>query len=115
MATPMRSTEFRSVVEPILNEIFDGVYEQRADEWRQVFKDRKGIQRAYHEEPVLYGFPAAPEIPDGNPVTYQSGGVLFVYRYVYRVYGLAFALTKILVEDGDHIQIGIVRHLLQHR
>ena len=115
MATPMRSTDFRSVVEPILNEIFDGVYEQRADEWRQVFKDRKGIARAYHEEPVLYGFPAAPEIPDGNPVTYQSGGVLFVYRYVYRVYGLAFALTKILVEDGDHIQIGKIysEHLAQ--
>ena len=32
MATPMRSTDFRSVVEPILNEVFDGVYEQRADE-----------------------------------------------------------------------------------
>ena len=37
MATPMRSTDFRSVVEPILNEVFDGVYEQRADEW--VFYD----------------------------------------------------------------------------
>jgi len=79
MPVPMRSTDFRSVVEPILNEIFDGVYEQRADEWRQVFKERTGIKRAYHEEPVLYGFPAAPEIPDGNPVTYNSGGVLFIY------------------------------------
>jgi len=29
MATPMRSTDFRSVVEPILNEVFDGVYNQR--------------------------------------------------------------------------------------
>ena len=115
MADPMRSTDFRSVVEPILNEIFDGVYDQRADEWRQVFKERPGIKRAYHEEPVLYGFPAAPEIPDGTPVTYQGGGVLFIYRYVYRVYGLAFALTKILVEDGDHIQIGKIysEHLAQ--
>ena len=25
MATPMRSTDFRSVVEPIMNEVFDGV------------------------------------------------------------------------------------------
>ena len=115
MATPMRSTDFRSVVEPILNEIFDGVYKQRADEWKQVFKQRTGIKRAYHEEPVLYGFGAAPEVPDGNPVTYQSGGVLFIYRYVYRVYGLAFALTKVLVEDGDHIQIGKIysEHLAQ--
>ena len=115
MAAPMRSTDFRSVVEPILNETFDGVYEQRADEWKQVFDERKGIPRTYHEEPVLYGFGAAPELPDGMPVTYQSGGILFNQRYVYKVYGLAFALTKVLVEDGDHIRIGqtYAKHLAQ--
>jgi len=115
MATPMRSTDFRSVVEPILNEVFDGVYTQRADEWKQVFDERKGIPRNYHEEPVLYGFGAAPELPDGMAVTYQSGGVLFLQRYLYKVYGLAFALTKVLVEDGDHIRVGqtYAKHLAQ--
>lgn len=115
MATPMRSTDFRSVVEPILNEVFDGVYNQRADEWKMVFTESKGIARNYHEEPVLYGFGAAPELPDGMPVSYQSGGVLFIQRYLYKVYGLAYALTKILVEDGDHIRIGstYAKHLAQ--
>ena len=115
MAVPMRSTDFRSIVEPILNEEFDGLYNQRADEWKQVFTERQGIPRNYHEEPVLYGFGAAPELPDGMPVTYQSGGVLFNARYVYKVYGLAFALTKVLVEDGDHISIGqtYAKHLAQ--
>jgi len=114
-AVPMRSTDFRSIVEPILNEEFDGIYDQRADEWKQVFSERRGIPRNYHEEPVLYGFGAAPELPDGMPVTYQSGGVLFNARYVYKVYGLAFALTKVLVEDGDHISIGqtYAKHLAQ--
>jgi hypothetical protein len=111
----MRSTDFRSVVEPILNETFDGVYDQRADEWKMVFREQKGIPRNYHEEPVLFGFGAAPELPDGMPVTYQSGGVLFLQRYLYKVYGLAFALTKVLVEDGDHIRIGqtYAKHLAQ--
>lgn len=115
MSAPMRSTDFRSVVEPILNEIFDGVYNQRADEFKAVFDIRNGIKRNYHEEPVLYGFGAAPELPDGMPVTYQSGGVLFNKRYVYKVYGLAFALTKVLVEDGDHIRMGTTyaKHLAQ--
>lgn len=115
MANPMRSTDFRGIVEPILNEEFNGVYDQRADEFAQVFKEFKGIARNYHEEPVLFGFGAAPELPDGMPVTFQSGGVLFIQRYVYRVYGLAFALTKVLVEDGDHIRIGqtYARHLAQ--
>jgi len=115
MATPMRSTDFRAVVEPILNKSFDGVYDQRKDEWKQVFEEITGIPRAYHEEVVQYGFGAAPELPDGMPVTYQSGGVLFIQRYLYKVYGLAFALTKVLVEDGDHVRIGqtYAKHLGQ--
>lgn len=115
MAAPMRSTDFRSVVEPILSEVFDGVYDQRKDEWSRVFREEQGIPRNYHEEPVLYGFGAAPQLPDGSPVTYQQGGVLFLKRYVYNVYGLAFALTKVLVEDGDHVRLGqtYAKHLAQ--
>lgn len=115
MSNPMRSTDFRAVVEPILNEVFDGVYDQRKDEWKAIFNEVTGTPRGYHEEAVLYGFGAAPELPDGMPVTYQSGGTEFVQRYQYRVYGLAFAITKVLMEDGDHIQIGknFSRHLAQ--
>jgi hypothetical protein len=115
MSAPMRSTDFRSIVEPILNECFDGIYDLRADEWSKVFKEENGMPRNYHEEPALYGFPAAPELPDGAAVTYQQGGVLFMKRYVYKVYGMAFALTKVLVEDGDHIRIGqtFAKHLAQ--
>lgn len=115
MSAPMRSTDFKAIVEPILNKAFDGIYEQRKDEWKQIFKEPDGIKRAYHEEPVLYGFGAAPELPDGMPVTYQQGGVLFQKRYTYKVYGLAYALTQVLVEDGDHISIGTIyaQHLAQ--
>jgi hypothetical protein len=115
MAAPMRSTDFRSIVEPILNQAFDGVYDQRQDEFKEFMLVEDGIPRSYHEEPVLYGFGAAPQLPDGQPVTYQQGGVLFIQRYVYLVYGLAYALTKILVEDGDHIRIGTIfaKHLAQ--
>lgn len=115
MATPMRNQDFRAIVEPILNEAFDGVYNQRADEWKQVFTKITGTPRNYHEEVMLYGFGAAPELPDGQAVTYQSGGVLFQKRYVYKVYGLAFAITKVLQEDGDQIRVGSTysKHLAQ--
>lgn len=113
--TIMRSTQFRSIVEPILNQSFDGVYDQRADEYKLVFTEENGINRAYHEEVVLYGMGAAPVLPDGQPVTYDEGGQLYVKRYTYDVYGLAFALTKVLVEDGDHIRVGstMSKHLAQ--
>ena len=114
-AMPMRSTDFKAIVEPILNEAFDGVYDLRQDEWKQIFEESTGIARAYHEEPVMFGFVAAPEIPDGMPVTYQSGGILFTKRYIYKVYGLAYAMTLVLIEDGDHIRIGSIyaKHLAQ--
>ena len=114
-ANVMLTTEFRSIVEPILNEAFDGVYDQRDDEWNQVFSQRNGIPRQYHEEPVLFGFNAAPELPEGKPVTYQAGGVLFIKRYIYKVYGMAFSISQVLAEDGDHIRIGTMfsRHLAQ--
>lgn len=108
MSAPMLSTSFRAVVEPILNEVFDGVYDQRKDEWKGVIVERQGTPRAYHEEPVLYGFQAAPELPDGMPVNFQQGGTLFIQRYVYKVYGTAFAMTRTLIEDGDHIRIGSI-------
>mgnify|MGYP001618878145 FL=1 len=113
--TIMRSTQFRAIVEPILNQSFDGVYDQRTDEYKQVFTEENGIKRAYHEEPVLYGFGAAPKLPDGQPVTYDEGGQLYTKRYEYDVYGLAFALTKVLVEDGEHIRLGTIysKHLAQ--
>lgn len=115
MATPMRSSDFRNIVEPILNQSFDGVYDQRKDEWKQFMTEESGTPRSYHEEVMLYGMGAAPELPDGMPVTYQSGGQLYVARYTYKVFGLAYALTKVLVEDGDHIRIGTTfsKHLAQ--
>ena len=104
--TIMRSTQFRSIVEPILNQAFDGVYDQRTDEYKSVFTEETGTPRAYHEEVVLYGMGAAPKLADGQAITYDEGGQLYVQRYTYDVYGLAFALTKVLVEDGDHIRLG---------
>ena len=105
-AVPMRSTDFRAVVEPILNEVADGVYDQRKDEWKALFTEREGIARAYHEEPMLYGMQAAPVMADGTKVAYDQGGQLFNKRYPYAVYGIGFALTQVLVEDGDHVRIG---------
>lgn len=111
----MRSSQFRAVVEPLLNSAFDGVYDQRADEYKKVFSEENGTTRSYHEEAVLYGLGAAPVLPDGQPVTYDEGGQLYVKRYTYDVYGLAFALTQVLVEDGEHINIGTKysKHLAQ--
>ena len=111
----MRNAQFKAIVEPIMNSSFDGIYDQRADEYKQVFSEENGTARSYHEETVLFGLGAAPVIPDGMPVTYDEGGVLYTKRYTYDVYGLAFAITQVLVEDGEHIRVGSTfsKHLAQ--
>ena len=113
--TIMRSTQFKSVVEPILNSAFDGIYDQRKNEYKAIFTEEQGIARSYHEETVLSGFGAAPLMNDGSPVDYDEGSVLYTTRIPYNQYGLAFALTKVLVEDGDHIRMGTIyaKHLAQ--
>ncbi len=115
MAAPMNSTQFRAIVEPVLNEVFDGVYDQRKDEWKKLFKSSTGMARAYHEEPFMFGFGMAPEVPDGAPIGYQSGGILYTARYVYKQYGMGYAMTKIMQEDSEHIRLGSIfaRHLAQ--
>lgn len=109
----MNSAQFKSVVEPILNKVFDGVYTELPKEWDGVFRTDTGIKRRFHEEAVLFGFGAAQEIPEGDPMVYDEGGENYVARYTYKVYGLAFAITEILAEDGDHISVGTKysRHL----
>ena len=105
MPAIMNSSQFKILVEPILSEHFDGIYDLRK-EYRGFFRVKPGIQRAYHMEPVMYGLGMAPQMGEGGPVTYRSGGVVFNKTYVFRQYGIAFGLTKVLVEDGDHISIG---------
>jgi hypothetical protein len=102
----MNSSQFRSIVAPLLNEPFDGVYDMQDKQYEKFCIVQNGTPRSYHEEPVLYGFQQARQVPAGMPVPYQQGGQLFVKRYVYNVYGLAYAMTKVLVEDGDHIKLG---------
>ena len=106
MAAPMNSTQFKDIVSPILNVTFDGVYDMGKNQWKEVFKEIKGIERNQHLEPVLSGFGAAPQLPDGMPVSYDSGQELYMAKYLYSVYGLAFALTLVMYEDGDHINLG---------
>lgn len=111
----MRSTDFRSEVAPILNDAFDGIYNQRTPEYKKFMAETDGIKRSYHEEPVLFGFQMAPQVPDGQATPYDNGGQLYVKRYPYLQYGLAFAMTQILIEDGEHLNMGkmYAEHLAQ--
>ena len=106
----MRSTDFRSIVAPILNQAFDGVYDQRADEYKQIFSESTGIARSYHEEPLLYGMGSAPTMADGNPVTYDETAVqayIDAHAYIAKRQAEYPPMTDYLdgIAKGDQAQI----------
>ena len=45
----MISTQFVSVVEPLLNEVFDGVYQGLPRQYTQIFKQETSIPRRFQE------------------------------------------------------------------
>lgn len=104
----MNSMQFRSVVEPLLNDVFDGIYDALPREYAQIFKEERALPRRFQEDPILSGFGAAVEKAEGQPVTYDAGREAYRVRFVQKVYALAYALTEELVEDGDHISIGSI-------
>lgn len=104
----MNSMQFRSVVEPLLNDVFDGIYDELPREYSQIYKTEKALPRRFQEDPILAGFGSAVLKPEGQAVTYDAGREAYRVRFVQKVYALAYAMTEELVEDGDHISIGTV-------
>ena len=115
MSAPITLSALREVVEPIMNDNFDGVYTQRKDEWKGVFAEREGLERSSHVETVLYGFNNAPVVGDGEPLPYSTGGTLWSINYPYYQIALGFAITKMAMEDGEHIDLAekFSKHLAQ--
>lgn len=104
----MNSMQFRDIVSPILNDVFDGLYNKLPPEWSNVFTVERALPRRYQEDPVLYGLGNAVEKAEGQAITYDDGGEAYRARYNQKVYALAFALTEELMEDGEHISVGKV-------
>lgn len=109
----MNSANFPDIVEPVLNEAFDGIYKQRTPEWSAVFNTKQGTKRRFHEEVLVYGFDAAPEKGEGTEVLEDSGGTAYRVRFTYKTYAISFAMTEELIEDSEAMNIGSVysRHM----
>lgn len=102
----MTSAQFKSLIEPLLIDIFDGVRENLPSEWDKVFKVETARKRRFEEQASLYGLGIATIKPEGKGVTYDMGGEFFRTRFEHVVFALAFALTEELMEDGDHVELG---------
>jgi len=112
---PITMVQLREVVEPIMNDNFGGVYEQRRNEWKPLFVEKAGLKRSSHVQTVLYGFESAPILGDGAPLQYDQGGTQYTIYFPYDEVALGFGLTERAIEDSDWIDIASTfsRHLAQ--
>lgn len=115
MSAPILLTNLREVVEPIMNENFDGLYEQRRDEWKTIFNEFEGEKRSSHVETVLYGFGNAPVSGDGEPLNFDTAGTQWSINFPYDQVALGFGISLMAMEDSEHIDLAekFARHLAQ--
>lgn len=115
MSAPITLTALREVVEPIMNENFDGLYDQRRDEWKTIFHSFEGAKRSSHVETVLYGFGNAPITGDGEPLSYDTGGTQWSINFPYDQVALGFGISLMAMEDSEHIDLAqkFSKHLAQ--
>lgn len=102
----MISTQFVSVVEPLLNEVYDGVYNKLPRQYGLIFKQETALARRYQEVAVLYGVGNAVQKPEGQQLTYDQGGEHYRVRFTPKVWAIAYAMSEELIDDGDHISLG---------
>lgn len=115
MSALITLSALREVVEPIMNDNFNGVYAQRRDEWKPLFTQKQGLERSSHVQTVLYGFGNAPVTGDGEPLTYDTGGTMWSINFPYDQIALGFGITLMAMEDSEHMDMAATfgRHLAQ--
>lgn len=97
--------QMQQALAPIVFESMNGIYSERKDEWRSVFKIEKGMEYQYHQDLEMYGFGVAKQKTDGQSIDYDTAGVLWAIAYYYQVYALGFAVTNQMIEDGHGFEI----------
>lgn len=99
------TNNFKYTAQPIINRTFNGIYNEYKRQYTQVFKTKPAIERASHQEQILFGFDQAVEKNQGDTITYDTAGTAGNANYVFATYSLAFSVTEEMLEDGDHASI----------
>lgn len=102
----MTLQQFREIVEPLMNQPFDGVYKMTPTEWDKFFTVERALERSLQNDPTIYGLGVATQKPEGQNFASDQGGIAYTVPYVQKVYGIMTYMTQELIEDGDHISFG---------
>jgi len=107
--TIMNSANFRTLVSPIMCSIYDSRYDAHDPEYPEVFKVMDGMKSDQHVVPVVTGFGVAREYTSGTPIEYDTAQEIGQAVARYKEFGLAFSITKTLVEDGEEKAISFAK------
>lgn len=101
MSALMTSAQFPAIVEATMTTYFDGAYKSYQPEYSKVFKSIKGFKRRTHEHAVMAGLGNAQEKAEGQNFTFDSGAEIYRVSFVYKAFGLGYAITEEMQEDDE--------------
>lgn len=96
---------FAKALLPGLNTWYGDAYQERPEEWSQIFK-KYNSRKAFEEDVSYSGFGLIPAMGEGSPVTYDTAQQGFVTRYTHVQYGRGFVITRNVVEDDLYDIVG---------
>lgn len=96
----MSTGTFPQDLRPGIRMWFGAAYENYQTEYDKILDVKVPEDRAYEEDATLSGLGLTPVKTQGAPVIYDSGNQLYSTRYPHITYGLGFAITMEMLEDG---------------
>lgn len=96
----MSTGTFPQDLRPGIRMWFGSAYENYETEYDKILDVKIPDDRAYEEDAMLSGLGLTPVKSEGAPVAFDSGNQLFSVRYPHVTYGLGFAITMEMLEDG---------------
>lgn len=96
----MSTGTFPQDLRPGIRMWFGAAYANYETEYDKILDVKIPDDRSYEEDVMSSGLALTPVKTQGAPIIYDSGSQLFSIRYPHVTYGLGFAITMEMLEDG---------------
>ncbi len=92
------TANFATFITPVTSEVLFEEYQRRPEEYSRVFNVLDS-RRNFEQDSALVGFPAMPEMPEGDPVSFDKAIEGFSVTYTHVRFGLGYRITETMQQD----------------
>jgi len=104
---PVYTSNFASLLEPGLREIYGIEYNLYPEEYSSIFSVESS-SKAFEEDHEIFGLGMVPQKNEGAAIVYDTAGSGGIKRYTHTTYGLGFMVTREAYEDDLYRKIKLL-------